>query len=322
MKYNFRQIAGAILILWTSNNLAQLEPELPLILDKPGTFEILGMPDYDGCGFTKKELTAGHQKITELVNTVRKNPVLSDIMGFDGRARIYYASCKDKGSYGIPSRISFEFASWYRKKDGTATRGFIEPPEWSIIINKLKPNSIWGFSNDFSGDPGIFVVPKKESIESGIDIYNGECYVIYNPNRPPYWLPVTIKEAFTALIDKCKTYDKITRDFWLGNIENEYTAIPAKDRDKPAYYSSDSFSHISTNSDHLQIVRANPEYWDKGLPKSAIQFIYFRSVPNKDYYRNLKEEYLQNNSISYNLARFEESFNMENIRSLVPLIGK
>jgi hypothetical protein len=108
----------------------------------------------------------------------------------------------------------------------------------------------------------------------------------------------------------------------LGNIENEYAAIPEQNRNNPAYYISESFSHISINSGNAQIVRANPEYWDKSLPKSAIQFIYFRSVPNKDYLRKLKEEYLQNNSISYNLARFEESFDMKDIRALVPLIGK
>jgi hypothetical protein len=327
MNGNINCIAGIILILLSTNISAQVfEPELPLIPDKPGTFQILSRTDYANpdCGFKKTEMTANLQEITEVVNTIRMNPVLIELRGFDGRARIYDASCKDQGGYGIPSRISFEFASWYRKKDGTATRGFIEPPEWSVIINKLKPNSIWGFLiDDFAGDPNLYVVPAKKELEKGIDVYNGdECYVIYNPDRPPYWLPVTIKEAFTALIEKCKTYNQTTRDFLLGNIENEYAAIPEQNRNNPAYYISESFSHISTNSGNAQIVRANPEYWDKSLPKSAIQFIYFRSVPNKDYLRKLKEEYLQNNSISYNLARFEESFDIKDIRALVPLIGK
>jgi hypothetical protein len=319
MNCNIKCITGITLILVAINISAQPEPELPLIPDKQGTFEILGMPVYENCGFTKIEVASNHQKITELVNIVRKNPVLSDIKGFDGRARIYYVSCKDNGNYGVPARISFEFASWYRKKDGTATRGFIEPPEWSMIINKIKPSTNrWHFSAfTFSEGPDYFVVPsKKETILAGIDIYDGECFVIYNPDRPSYWLPVTIKEAFTNL--KKNT----TAANLLEIIEKEYAAIPLTDLDKPAYYGGGGFlSRVSSDSQHSPVVRINPEYWDKSLPKSAIQFIYFRSVPNKDYYRRLKEEYLQNNSISYNLARFEESFGMQDIKALVPLIG-
>ena len=59
-------------------------------------------------------------------------------------------------------------------------------------------------------------------------MYDGECYILYDPNRPSYWLPVTVKEVFDGMI------------------------------------AADKFSPI---------VRVNPGYWDKGLPKSAIQFI-------------------------------------------------
>jgi hypothetical protein len=67
-----------------------------------------------------------------------KNPVLSDINGFDGRARIYNIDCHDDGNYAIPSRISFEFASWYRNKDGTAARGFIELLEESFGMENIR----------------------------------------------------------------------------------------------------------------------------------------------------------------------------------------
>ena len=87
--------------------------ELPLVLDKQGTFEILSRTDYTmpDFGFAKAEMTANLQRIKELVNVIRKNPVLTEMKGFDGRARIYTISMKDEHSYGVPSRISFEFAS-------------------------------------------------------------------------------------------------------------------------------------------------------------------------------------------------------------------
>jgi len=71
------------------------------------------------------------------------------------------------------------------------------------------------------------------------------------------------------------------------------------------------------------VVKVNPEYWDKGLTKSAIQFIYFRMINNKLYLESLTAEALkEDNSPSYQLYRFEESLDMNMVRSLVPLIGK
>jgi len=43
----------------------------------------------------------------------------------------------------------------------------------------------------------MFYMPgKKETIGKGIDRYNRETVIIYNPDRPAYWLPVSIREAF------------------------------------------------------------------------------------------------------------------------------
>lgn len=325
MNYSRKQITGVTLVLLASSICAQ---ELPLITDKPGTFEILGRTDYafTDCEFTRSELTANLQKIKELVNTVRKNPVLSDIRGFDGRARIYSVDCKENGNYGLPSQISFEFASWFRKKDGTAARMLIEPPEWSLIINRLKPTTGSEFSaSRLYGGQKYFTVPsKKETIDKGIDVYGGECFVLYNPNRPPYWLPVTVGEAFACLKDIYKADpNKNTAAYMLKVIEDEYAATPVTEMNKPAYSGGGrGLSRISSDNQYPQVVRINPEYWDRSLPKSSIQFIYFRSVQNKDYYRKLKEEYLQKNSISYNLYRFLELFDMKDIQALVPLIGK
>ena len=83
---------------------------------------------------------------------------------------------------------------------------------------------------------------------------------------------------------------------------------------KPGYGGQDSI--------FPRIVKVNPEYWNRDLPKSAIQLINFNSIQNKEYLKRIKEEYLQNNSISYNVKRFEESYDMDDIRKLVQLIGK
>jgi hypothetical protein len=265
-------------------------------------------------------MTANLQEITEVVNSVRKNPVLSDIVGFEGRARIYNTiNCKEYGGYGVPSRISFEFCTWFRLKDGTEGLGTIEPPEWSMYINKIHPDE--GFSASGTSDR-FTVAAKKETIERGIDVYDGECYVIYNPDRPPYWLPVTVKDAFNAMKDIYKNLHDPSSEYLLKTIEDEYAKVPETEMNKPAYWGGPwPVSESNRINNSPPIVHVNPEYWDQSLPKSAIQFIYFRSVPNKDYYRKLKEERQQNDS-DYHLYRFLESFDMQNIRALVPLIDK
>jgi len=300
--------------------------ELPQLTEKPGTFQILSRTDYTApdCGFTKADMTANLGRITDLVSVVRQNPVLADIRGFEGRARIYNVSCTDKGGYGIPSRISFEFCSWYRKKDGTEFFNAIEPPEWSLIINKLKPNTNrWHFSSgDFLGDINFFTVPdQKETVESGVDVYDGECYVIYDPDRPPYWLPVTVDEAFNCKREYWKKEpNQYNRDYMMKTIEADYAATPVSDRDKPAHMCC-TMSEIGTDPKAPQIVKINPEYWDKSLPKSAIQFIYFRSITNKDYLQGLIREAKDRGETPFETI-FEEAYDIDDIRALVPLIGK
>jgi len=296
--------------------------ELPLVLDKPGTFEILKRTDYASpeCGFSKAEVTANLQKITDLVAIIRKNLVLSEMKGFDGRARIYNSyACHQEGFYGVPARISFEFAAWYRLKDGREVRGLIEPPEWSISINEMQP----GWTSGFSRKPDFIGVPeKKETIAPGIDIYDGECIVIYNPGRPDYWLPVTVKEAFDVVFAENKrNKDEVQRKMIQEMLDGEWANIPQEDWTKPATMSG-MISRVGTMDGFSKIIKVNPAYWDKSKPRSDIQFITFRMVTNKKFLEQRAKEYLEKNSISYHEARFEESLDLDMVRSLVPLIGK
>lgn len=296
--------------------------ELPLILDHPGTFEVLNRTDYASseCGFTKAEVTANLQKIKELVAIIRRNPILAEMKGFDGRARIYNSiACQYEGLYGVPARISFEFAAWYRLKDGREVRGLIEPPEWSIYINTIQP----GWTSGFSRKPDFFGVPeKKETIAPGIDVYDGECFVLYDASRPNYWLPVTVKEAFDVVFAENKrNKDEIQRKMTLEMLDGEWANVPPTDWNKPATMSG-MISRVGTMEGFPKIMKVNPAYWDKSKPKSDIQFITFRMITNKNFLEQRSKEWLKANSISYHEARFEESLDMDFVRSLVPLIGK
>lgn len=326
MRTNF----AIVLTLLSGLSISLTAQELPLLTEKQGTFEILKRTDYvsSDCGYTKAEVTANLQRIIDVVTVVRQNPVLTDMKGFDGRARIYNLNCKEIGGYGIPARISFEFASWFRQKDGTPARGLIEPPEWSLHINQAQPG--WGASYGHDAKHGYFTAPlEKRTPEPGIDVYDGEWFVIYDASRPPYWIPVTVNEAFAAVRENAKKEDnEISAQYLNEFIEKEWNEIPEEYRDKPAYFGG-GISRVThkpgygdQDSIFPRIVKVNPGYWNRDLPRSAIQIINFNSIQRKDYLSKLMEEYLDNNSISYNVKRFEVSFDMDDIRALVPLIGK
>lgn len=299
------------------------EAQYPLLLDKLGTFEILARTDYTSaeCGFSKPVMVANLQKIKDVVGVVRKNPVLTGMKGFDGRARIYnLGNCHEDGIFGVPSRISFEFGDWIRLKDGREVRNLIEPPEWSVLLNRMIP----GCSSDgFSRKPAFFTIPlKKETIAPGIDVYGDECFVLYDPDRPPYWLPVTVKEAFDVVVAENKrNKDDIQREYMQRFLDDEWSLIPKEDWNRPATLSG-MVSRVGTLPDFPPIMKLNPDYWDKSRPKSDIQFITFRMVMNKQYLANTAKEYLQANSTSYGLARFEASLDIDFVKSLLPLLKK
>lgn len=300
-----------------------ISKELPLILDKQGAFHMLSRTDFSSpnCGYTKAEMAENLKELTALVEVMRKNPVLAELKGFESNARIYNIGCDDQDRYGVPSRISFEFCSWFVNRNGRTVFNAIEPPEWSILVNKQRVHTI----ANFEADKTYFTVSsKKETLAPGIDVYDGERYVVYNPDRPPYWLPITVGEAF----GKLKAYwsspsnknDKLTADFFLNMINAEYAATPKSDMDKPAHNKGDVGA---TADDNLpMIVRANPEYWDKSLPKSAIQILSFTLISNRRFLQKRKEEALANNSISYHVYRFEESLTLDSVKSLLPSIRK
>lgn len=323
-------IACAVLFFNLLFPYGALSWELPLLTDKQGTFEFFSRTDYanEKCGFTRAEMEANLKEIKMLVDAMRQSPVLADLKGYDSHVRIYNVSCGDMGAYGIPSVVSFGFCSWYMGKDGVPTRITMEPPDWRIIVNRQMPGN-WPLSAAlFDGDPNWFMAPaRKETLRPGIDLYDGEVYVIYNPDRPAYWLPVTVREA----VDKLTAYwkaqpDKFSSDFMMKMIKESYAAFSEAERDKPAHYGGKQAEQrnvlgVTSDASGSPIMRVNPEYWNKRLPRSAIQFLYFR-IADSSYSRKLKEESLKGNSISYNLYRFEESLDINTALSLVPLIRK
>lgn len=314
--------------------LFSVAQENPGLESRPGTFEILSRTDYAAreCGFTQADMTANLERLKEIIAVVRKNPVMSDIKGFAGRARLHTMSmtCLREVWYGVPVRIAFEICSFFYNKDGKVVYNTIEPPSWSLYTNEFIP----GWSDTFDRAHSYFTMPlKKKTLEPGIDVYDGECWVLYNPDRPPYWIPVTVEEAFKAAREfAAKETDEFTASLNKQFLDAEWAAFSEEDLKKPAFFGgglsrvSASPGYDGQDSIFPQIMKVNPAYPDRTLPRSAIQFIWFQSVQNKQYMKKRLDEcreYMKEDRGSgCDLARFELSFGMTDIRNLAEEIGR
>lgn len=323
-----------VLTLFCFVPLISVAQENSSLDSRPGTFEILSRTDYASreCGFTNAEMTANLERIKEIIAVVRQNPVLSDIKGFAGRARLHTMSmtCKREVWYGVPVRIAFEICSFFYNKEGKVVYNTIEPPSWSLYTNDFIP----GWSDIFDRAHSYFTMPlRKKTVEPGIDVYDGECWVLYNPDRPPYWIPVTVEEAFKAAREfAAKETNEVAAAYNKQFLDSEWAAIPEEDRNKPAYFGG-GLSRVSASPGYggqdsifPQIMKVNPAYPDRTLPREAIQFMWFRSVQNKQYMKKQLDEcreYLKKERTSgCDLTRFELSFGMTDIRNLATEIGR
>lgn len=273
------------------------QPEkIPYLGDRPGIFEILNRTDYSSnLTFTKADLTANMERIKEPVAIVRQNPVLYDIRGFMGRARVYDISGTARCVYGVPARVSFEFCD-YRYSKGKISYNTIEPPEWSVFINNIS-----GYWNQFNMNKCMFTTPfNKKTIVPGIDVYDNYTYVIYDPSRPTYWVPVTVGEAIEAAwLEALKKKDEAGAKYIIEYLEQEWAAFSTDDLRKPAYFGG-GISRVSASSGYEgqenmfpPIVEANPGYWNKNLPKSAIRFIVLTISMDKEYLQKESENCLK-----------------------------
>ncbi len=318
--------------------------DYPLIPNHPGTFELIdwGVYTHWDCGFTKSETTANYQKIIGISNLVRKNPVFTDQKGFNCYAYVFAENCPDKFGYGIPGKIRFDFGDWFMDK-GQPKFYKIEPPSWSIFANTLEhtfgPNyslgapkptekpkegfnyEKWKSVSDKLHDI-IYLPGQKEELGNGIDRYSSEQIVVYNPERPPYYLPVKFRELAGLLIEYWKLHpDKFEADLMLGMLEAEYAKFSEAERDGWAYNNiNDDRSpvlKITTKPGPQPVVRLNPEYWNKKLSRSAIQLLVFNRLTDTKRLTREKEEALKHNSTGYSLLRFEEALDIKMFSVLI-----
>ena len=302
--------------------------DYPLVLDKQGTFSVIdwGIYTHWDCGFTKAETSAHMRSINRIIDSLRFiNPVLHELKGFDGQARLYAQPCDTRFHYGIPGLITFEFSTFYQSK-GKVVKANIEPPNWTLQMNQLcafdacrykftlnKPQEKVGPGFDFAkwqkayaAYSELFFTPgAKDSIAPGVDIYDGYKVVVYNPERPPYWLPVSVREVYKLTSEYYRlSPDDPGKTLTLQLIEQEWAMFTEAEKDGPAYLGGRlGILRVGPEENKVRMVKANPAYWDRELPKSAIQLLSFE-LPKKKYLQGRADEALQKQNLDYHVYRF------------------
>jgi len=319
-----------------------------LLNEKPGTFKItygalIGYgPDQYGksCDFTKAESDAATKNLVSQVDIFRRNPVLNDIKGFDGYCYLNSGRCNTKYGYGLPATPCFFFETWSLRK-GKEVKQTVEPPQWRFEVNMTDKFCSNGFNvSDYSNtynptNPAftekgansstvmlreLFFLPGvKEVVSPGIDRY-GDNLILFNPDRPEYWKQVTIREVFRLLLDYYKLLpDKIQVETMIPLLENEFSNFAETEKDGFAYFGNpESISRIGSVKNETPVMRPNPDYWDRKLPRSAIQFMWLE-IPTKEEVKRKLERNLKAEDGYYYVYRLLDELD---VNTLLPAIQK
>lgn len=125
--------------------------------------------------------------------------------------------------------------------------------------------------------------PFSKELAPGVHVYEtpggkNSSLVVFNPARPNWYVPVTVKELADIYLEYYSLYQKLEIDrMVLQELKNEIAAIPADELNEQAYtgHNSNIAFRFNGRKQGLPMVRFNPEYWDRSLPPSAIQFMTF-----------------------------------------------
>lgn len=319
-----------------------------LLKEKPGTYKITyGIlngqgPDQYGnsCDYTKAESDAATKNFVSLVDIFRRNPVLMEIKGFDGYCYLNGGRCNTKFGYGLPCTPCFFFEPWSLRK-GKVVKQTSEPPQWRFEVNMTEKFCSNGFNvSDYSNsynptNPAfsekgankstvalreLFFLPGvKEEVSPGIDRY-GDNLILFNPDRPEYWNHVTIREVFRLLIDYWKQVpDKIQVETMVPMLNNELSGFSETEKDGFAYFGNpESISRIGSTKNETPVMRPNPDYWNRKLPRSVIQFMRLE-IPKKEEVKRKMDGYLKAEDGYYYVYRLLDELD---VNTLVPSIAK
>ena len=326
-------IIGALITLIhvVTDSQAQLFQYQP---DKPG--KVIFDNQLDKCpGVDAATLK---NNLTAIVEWLRlNNSVVGHPTGFDALVG-FSAYCLDGKSkideYGIRGSIGFVFHHFYIEK-GVACRATGNTAHGTeIIVN----NPMYYISTQFdeaefkTNDPPHLKQPLEiarenlrkyyttapviKEIAPGVRLYASDAGIwfkgsllVFNPDRPDFWIPVTVKEIMEVKLAYYKVkheidsinYENMVEGWAKMNyspdpdrtmkpmlyqvIKQEYENFTADELKLPAFVSSSEESGISGfnyRGEGRAVVKFNPECWDRSLPVTSVQYMSWQYRPESE----------------------------------------
>lgn len=180
--------------------------------------------------------------------------------------------------YGLRGELAFLFQLFLTN----GNQWTVEPPNMNLYINETETGGHGGIINEGEVQSELkkyfYVSTLAKEIAPGVQYFNSLTntsgqIVVFNPKRPPFWLPVTVRELTQAKLKYYKNgsqSDRAVYDYIQPLIEG----LSEEELNAPAYYGSDdAILNVNGKGQGLQIMKFNPDYWDRTLPPSAIQYI-------------------------------------------------
>ncbi|MDO9253970.1 MAG: hypothetical protein Q7U54_00555 [Bacteroidales bacterium] len=279
-------------------NLAIAQSPSDYLPEKPGKWSYS-----NNITSTEAEYIAFSKVIASLAEWFHVNiPILKNPKGFDLASTTYggwdkYYKMNDC-NYGLRTELDFGFQLFF-SAGGKRT---IEPPHYSFGINNTEDghgsNANYPYFDELKDDPGVekaineasikmngvfMVYPFVKALAPGVNLYdceNGGCgtVVVFNPERPDFWIPVTVGEMAEMHLQYYKLRNQIEMDrLLLEQLQKEISELPEEELKAPAFSGHDEHFVLKVNGkrEGLQLMRFNPAYWNRGLPNTAIQFMTF-----------------------------------------------
>jgi hypothetical protein len=295
-----------VVIFLQPSLILKAQTETKYSFDKPGNWSFSNRISKSDPEFIKNlEGVAGWFR--------QKVPMMADPKGFDLVASIFNCGSnnyeKRPCNYGIPGNLYFEFQLFFNEKHGGG-KWKIEPPAFSFYVNDTETGH--GSNGNYNGydyreeaaslevpinkatgnlNDLFLVFPLVQEFAPGVRLYGDGNLIVFNPDQPDFWIPVTVRQVAEMKLE----YFSLKKDILLlPYLKKEMDKLSAEELNAPAYDGNAELFVLNVNGKRkgLQIMRFNPEYWDRSLPRSAIQYMTF-------WYPQLSEaeteEYFKNN---------------------------
>lgn len=307
-------------LLQTTSLIAQKSSEF--LPDKPGKWMYSSNIKRPGA-----EVVAFNKNLAVLAEWFHQNvPMLNNPKGYDLDAWVYdiwndrYKL--NKCNYAMRAEINFNF-QLFLSEGGKWT---IEPPHFEFYVNNTEVGHGSNLNNEYFDAEyynythqeqtykftltdekaineavvklnGVFAVyPFVKELAPGVNFY--DCgmggygaVVVFNPELPDFWIPVTLRELANMHLEY---YTSKRDEFILPHLKKEIAELSEEELNAPACYGHETHFILRANgkNDDLHFMRFNPDYWDRSLPLSAIQFMTFY-CPQMD--EQAMDEYFKNN---------------------------